>query len=508
MSSDIASNAPLTAPAPRGAPGPAVTVESALVAKDGFPVTLSGLGTVASLATSVVKSQISGQLQQINFREGQLIKAGDVLAQVDPRPYRLALALAEGQLRRDAATLENAERVLVRCETLRQKMTDAVSGQQVDTRRALIEQTKGAVAIDQALVDQARLNLDYTRIVSLIDGQVGLRQVDQGNYVQASDANGLAVVTQLSPITVLFTLPAGDPPAVLKPFRAGKELPVSVYDKDRGQPLARGKLVAIDNQLDATTGTVKLRALFANEDERLYPNQFVNAEVLLKKLQNVALAPSASVHRGAKGAFAYVVGPENIVSALPVVLGPADGEVVVVENGLREGDRVVTLGADRLRDGRGKERKARRQIMSGGVSRPFILRPVATSLLMAAVLLAGAIAYRLLPVSALPQIDYPTIDARRSGASAEEAIVRVCLLRFRPILMTTLAAPLGAAPLIFGDGEGAELRFPLGGAIAGGLIFSQVLTLFRTPVIYLAFDRLVGAPAPEVCPDAAEAETA
>jgi multidrug efflux system membrane fusion protein len=342
---------PEAAPAARGARGPAVTVESALVAKGGFPVTLSGLGTVASLATSVVKSQISGQLQQIHFHEGQSIKAGDLLAQVDPRPYRLALAQAEGQLRRDSATLANAERDLVRYETLRQKMADAVSGQQVDTQRALIEQTKGTVAIDQALVDQARLNLEYTRIVSLIDGQVGLRQLDQGNYVQASDSNGLAVVTQLSPITVLFTLPAGDLPAVLKPFRAGKELPVSVYDKDRGQPLARGKLVAIDNQIDASTGTVKLRGLFANEDERLYPNQFVNAEVLVEKLQNVVLAPSAAVQRGAKGAFAYVVSPENTVSARPVFLGPANGEVVVVENGLREGERVVTLGADRLRDG-------------------------------------------------------------------------------------------------------------------------------------------------------------
>jgi multidrug efflux system membrane fusion protein len=342
---------PEAAPAPRGARGPAVTIDSALVVKGGFPVTLSGLGTVASLATSVVKSQISGQLQQINFQEGQSIKAGDLLAQVDPRPYRLALAQAEGQLRRDSATLANAERDLVRYETLRQKMADAVSGQQVDTQRALIEQTRGTVAIDQALVDQARLNLDYTRIVSLIDGQVGLRQVDQGNYVQASDSTGLAVVTQLSPITVLFTLPAGDLPAVLKRFRAGEELPVSVYDKDRGKPLARGKVVAIDNQIDPTTGTVKLRALFANEDERLYPNQFVNAEVLVEKLQNVVLAPGAAAQRGAKGAFAYVVGPENTVSARPIVLGPANGEVVVVESGLREGDRVVTLGADRLRDG-------------------------------------------------------------------------------------------------------------------------------------------------------------
>jgi multidrug efflux system membrane fusion protein len=337
--------------APRGGRGPAVTVETAPIAKGEFQVTLSGLGTVTSLATSVVKSQISGQLQQINFHEGQLIKAGDVLAQVDPRPYRLALAQAEGQLRRDAALLANAERDLIRYETLRQRMADAVSGQQVDTQRALIDQYKGTVAIDTAQVDQARLNLDYCQIVSLIDGRIGLRQVDQGNYVQANDSNGVAVVTQLSPTTIVFTLPAAELPAALRAYRSGRELTVIAYDNDRSKELARGRLSAIDNQIDAATGTVKLRAVFANESERLHPNQFVNVELLVDNLRDVTLVPAAAVRQGARGPFAYVVKPDNVVAARQLKLGPANGDSVVIENGLQPGDRVVTAGADRLREG-------------------------------------------------------------------------------------------------------------------------------------------------------------
>jgi multidrug efflux system membrane fusion protein len=348
---DSASPAAAQAAAPRAGRGPAVTAEVAPVLKGDFQVTLSGLGTVTSLATSVVKSQISGQLQQINFHEGQLIKAGDILAQVDPRPYRLALAQAEGLLRRDAALLANAERDLIRYETLRQRMADAVSGQQVDTQRALIDQYKGTVAIDTAQVDQARLNLDYCRIVSLIDGRIGLRLVDQGNYVQANDSSGVAVVTQLSPITIVFTLPAGELPAALRAYRSGRELTVIAYDNDRSKELARGRLSAIDNQIDAATGTVKLRAVFANENERLYPNQFVNVELLVDNLRDVTLAPAAAVRQGAKGPFAYVVRPDNVVAARQLKLGPANGDSIVIENGLQPGDRVVTAGGDRLREG-------------------------------------------------------------------------------------------------------------------------------------------------------------
>jgi multidrug efflux system membrane fusion protein len=337
-----------TAPA---RPARGASVEAGAARRGAFPVVLTGLGTVTPVATSVVKSQISGQLVKVLFKEGQLLKAGDVLAQVDARPYRLALANAEGQLKRDEALLENARRDLKRYESLRNQIKDAVSEQQIDTQRSLIGQDEGVVAMDRAQVDTARLNLDYTNIVSLIDGRVGLRTVDPGNYVQANDANGVAVVTQLSPITVVFTLPAGELPPVLKRFRAGEELGVSVYDADRAKPLAQGKLIAIDNQIDTATGTVKLRALFPNEDERLYPNQFVNADVLVEKLDNVLLAPTAAIQRGAKGAFSYVIGPDNTVAARPIAVGPGNGTDFVVEKGLSDAERVVTLGADRLREG-------------------------------------------------------------------------------------------------------------------------------------------------------------
>jgi multidrug efflux system membrane fusion protein len=340
-------------PAPRGpgARAPSVSVEAATVSKGDFPVTLIGLGTVVPVATSVVKSQISGQLQAIHFRESQLVKAGDALAQVDPRPYRLALSNAEGLYQKDLALLQNAERDLKRYESLRGQMKDAVSEQQVDTQRALIAQYHGVVAMDQAQVDQARLNLDYTRIVSPIEGRVGLRPVDLGNYVQANDANGVATVTQIAPITVVFTLPSSELQPVLKRFRAGEDLPVVAYDNDRARPLAEGRLIAIDNQIDATTGTVKLRAIFPNEDEKLFPNLFVNAELLVDRLKGVTLAPSEAIQRGAKGAFAYVVGAENVVAARPLTLGPSNGARVVILDGLHEGDRVVTQGVDRLREG-------------------------------------------------------------------------------------------------------------------------------------------------------------
>jgi multidrug efflux system membrane fusion protein len=298
-----------------------------------------------------VKSQISGQFQEILFHEGQMVKAGEALAQVDPRPYRLALSQAEGQLQKDQALLQNAERDLKRYESLRLQMKDAISEQQVDTQRALIGQYSGVVAVDRAQVDQAKLNLDYTRIVSPIDGRVGLRPVDQGNYVQANDPSGVAVVTQLSPITVVFTIPSSELPPVLKRFRSGEELPAVVYENDRAHPLAQGRLIAIDNQIDVMTGTVKLRALFPNEDERLYPNLFVNAELLVDRLKSVVLAPSAAVQRGAKGAFAYVVGPDNVVATRSLSPGPSNGLRVVIQDGLHEGERVVTQGVDRLRDG-------------------------------------------------------------------------------------------------------------------------------------------------------------
>ncbi|QGM97404.1 MdtA/MuxA family multidrug efflux RND transporter periplasmic adaptor subunit [Methylocystis parvus] len=331
--------------------GQPTRVAAATIAKGDLPVILTGLGTVTPSATAVVKTRISGHLVGVDFTEAQYVKAGDVLANVDPRPYQLALAQAEGQLQKDLALLQNAERDLGRYESLIRRMKDVISAQQVDGQRALINQYKGTVAIDRALVEQARLNLAYCKIVSPIDGRVGLRQVDQGNYVQPGDANGVAVVTKLSPITVVFTLPESQIPTVLKRSRAGEKLTVVAYDHERSIELARGYLIAVDNQIDAASGTVKLRAQFANEDERLFPNQFVNADLQIETLRDVAIAPSAAIQQGAKGPFVYAILTDSTVRARSVKLGPAQGEKVVVNEGLAIGDKVVVEGADRLREG-------------------------------------------------------------------------------------------------------------------------------------------------------------
>lgn len=339
------------APAKGASRAPPARVTAAEIATGDFPVVLSGLGTVTPSATAIVKTQIAGQLVEVGFTEAQPVKAGDALAHVDPRPYQLALAQAEGQLQKDVALLQNAERDLTRYETLNKKMKDVISGQQIDTQRALVNQYKGTVAIDRALVDQARLNLSFCRIVSPIEGRIGLRQVDQGNYVQPNDPNGIAVVTRLSPITVIFTLPESRLPPVLKKFRAGEKLAVVAFDHERAVELARGRLVAIDNQIDSSSGTVKLRAEFANEDERLFPNQFVNAELLVETLRDVALAPASAIQQGAQGPFVYLIQPDSTVFARAVKLGPASGDRVVIEDGLKVGERVVVEGADKLREG-------------------------------------------------------------------------------------------------------------------------------------------------------------
>lgn len=331
--------------------GQPTRVAAAEIVKGDFPIVLSGLGTVTPSATAVVKTRIAGHLVDVNFKEAQFVKAGDVLASVDSRPYQLALAQMEGQLQKDLALLQNAERDLSRYEALIRKMKDVISAQQVDAQRSLINQYKGTVAIDRAQVDQARLNLTYCKIVSPIDGRVGLRQVDQGNYVQPGDANGVAVVTRLSPITVVFTLPESRLQSVLKKARAEEKLFVVAYDHERSAELARGHLIAVDNQIDAASGTVKLRAEFQNDDERLFPNQFVNVDLLVDTLHDAALAPAAAIQQGAKGPFVYAIREDATVQTRSVKLGGAQGEQVVVLDGLAPGDKVVVEGADRLREG-------------------------------------------------------------------------------------------------------------------------------------------------------------
>jgi multidrug efflux system membrane fusion protein len=324
-------------------------VAVAQVAKGDMPIVFTGLGTVTPLATVTVKTQINGQLTQIAFEEGQLVHKGDFLAEIDPRPYQAALDQALGTLGRDQALQRTAEVDLNRYRTL--VAQDSIAKQQYDTQVELVRQYQGTVKTDQGLVDNARLNLNYCHIITPVTGRVGLRQVDQGNYVQTSDANGLVVITQVQPITVIFTLPEDNLPPVLKRLRAGASLAVTAYDRSQQTKLATGTLNTVDNQIDVTTGTVKLRAQFANDDESLFPNQFVNIQLLVDTQHDALIVPTSAIQRGAPGTFVYAVQPDSTVKVAPVKLGPTANDKVAITSGLAVGDKVVTDGADKLRDG-------------------------------------------------------------------------------------------------------------------------------------------------------------
>lgn len=329
--------------------GALIAVAAVKIEKGDIPIVLNGLGTVLPLVSTTVRTQISGRLTEIAFKEGDLVQAGDFLAEVDPRPFQIALAQYEGQLRRDQALLRGAEKDLARYTTL--VAQDSASKQQLDSAETLVGQYRGAVMIDQALVDNAKLNLTYCRIVAPVSGRLGLRQVDLGNYVQATDSSGIVVITQLQPITVVFTVPQDNLPAVLQRVRAGANLKVTALDRPGVKDLASGELIAIDNQIDPSTGTVKLRAQFANENEALFPNQFVNAQLLVDVLKDAVIVPRAAIQHGAPGTFVYLVTANSTVSIRPVQLGPVSGDRVAVAAGLAAGDTVVIDGADRLREG-------------------------------------------------------------------------------------------------------------------------------------------------------------
>jgi len=333
-----------------GAGGPPVPVSSSAVKARDIKVKLNKLlGTVTPLANVSIKTQIGGRLMSVDFKEGQPVKRGDMLAQIDPRPYQFALEQAEGQLARDKATLKNAELDLKRYKTL--VAQDSIAVQQLDAQEALVRQLTGTVAADQAQVDTARLNLSFCRIVSPIDGRTGLRLVDPGNYVQLSDNTNIVVITQIKPISVIFTIPEDELPQVAKRMASGAILPVVAFDRDQSRQLAQGKVQVIDNQIDTTTGTVKLRAVFDNEDESLFANQFVTLDLLVDTHPQVPAVASAAIQRGAPGTFVYAIGEEGIVSVRPVKLGQADGEWFEVREGLNIGDIVVTDGLDRLKEG-------------------------------------------------------------------------------------------------------------------------------------------------------------
>lgn len=311
-------------------------------------VTLSELGTVTPLATVTVQTQINGQLIQVGFREGQYVHRGDFLAQIDPRPYEAALAQAQGTLAHDLAALDDARLDLKRYQLLNRQ--DSVARQTLDTQAALVRQDEGTVQTDRGLVSTQLLNLAYCHITAPVEGRVGLRLVDPGNYVQTSSSTGLLVITQIKPMSVIFTVPEDSLPQILKNMKDHK-LQAVARDRSDTTTLATGTLQTIDNQVDVTTGTVKLRAIFANDDEALFPNQFVNVNLLVDTLKNIVLVPNAAIQRGAPGSFVYAVNDDSTVSIRKVTLGPGDGTNTAVTAGLQAGTRVVTDGTDRLRDG-------------------------------------------------------------------------------------------------------------------------------------------------------------
>jgi multidrug efflux system membrane fusion protein len=327
----------------------AQSVGASTIGTGDIRVIVNALGTVTPIATITVQTQIDGQLMEVAFTEGQTVKKGDTLAQIDPRPYQLLQAQYEGQLARDQGLLAQAQVDLVRYQKLAEQ--NSIARQQYEDQVYIVQQDQGTVKLDQAQVDQQKLNVIYCHIVSPVTGRIGLRLVDPGNYVQASNSTGLAVVTQLQPITVIFPIPEDDLPDIVPPLNAGTTFEVAAYDRANVKLLATGRVIALDSQIDTTTGTVKVRAQFDNADYALFPNQFVNAQLLVKRLNNVVTVPTAAIQRGAPGAYVYVVNADNTVSVQPIKLGPTDGPMAAVTSGLSAGQRVVVDGTDRLRDG-------------------------------------------------------------------------------------------------------------------------------------------------------------
>lgn len=338
-------------PAPKGPSGMAqmvpVRVETARI--EDLDIYLKGLGTVTAFNTVTVRSRVQGELISVLFKEGDQVKAGELLAQIDPRPFEVALSQALGVQQQDQAQYENAKRDLARYQTLRKQ--DSVAPMVLDTQQALVRKFEGVLKSDQAAVDNARLQLEYTKITAPISGRLGLRKVDAGNLVIANDAQGMVVITQTQPIAVLFTLAETDLPAVRSAMNADKSLAVDAYDRSDLNQLAQGKLLTVDNQIDSATGTVKLKAQFSNENDALFPNQFVNVRMKVRTDRNALTVPAGAIQQGNQGAFLYVIQPDGTAVVRQVKVGPRSADRVAILDGVKEGDQVVLEGTDRLRSG-------------------------------------------------------------------------------------------------------------------------------------------------------------
>ena len=338
-----------TAVSPGRPTGQPIPIVAAPVRQGDLPVYLTGLGSVTAFNTVTVKSRVDGQLVRVAFQEGDFVHEGDLLAQIDPRPFEVQLAQAEGQMARDRAQLQDAKLNLERYRDLAARQL--IPKQQFDSQGALVRQYEGTIKVDQSAIDNARLQLTYARITAPLSGRVGLRLVDAGNMVHANDQNGLLVITQIQPIAVLFTLPEDNLPRVLSKLNAGAQLAVEAYDRAGQKRIATGVLLTVDNQIDQSTGTSRLKAVFDNQDHALFPNQFVNVRLLVDVRKGALIAPVPAIQRGPQGTYVYVVQPDQTVEVRPVTVGPTTGDDTIIAAGVSAGEQVVVDGIDKLRPG-------------------------------------------------------------------------------------------------------------------------------------------------------------